>query len=321
MSVVMDLVYLLVFPGFLFLFAAGLFAEYVDRKLYAKIQNRVGPPIVQPFADFLKLLSKESIVPEAADRDVYVVAPLFGLAGVLTAILYVPVWSEEAVFAFQGDLVVVLFLLALPSFALFFGGWHSRNRFSDVGTLRTLTQLFGYEVPFFLACLAPAMAAGSWEISSVMQTLSTNPVALVLLLPGFAVGLLSLQAKLERVPFDAPEAETEIAGGSLVEYSGRKLALFKLTKDMELVVGAGFLSALFLGGPYPLVGVAGPIGGFVAFALKVLFVVVLLTVVKSAFARVRIEQAVGVFYKWAVGIAIVQMLIVIAAATAGIGGL
>ena len=321
MSVVMDLVYLLVFPGFLFLFAAGLFAEYVDRKLYAKIQNRVGPPIVQPFADFLKLLSKESIVPEAADRDVYLVAPLFGLAGVLTAILYVPVWAEEAVFAFQGDLVVVLFLLALPSFALFFGGWHSRNRFSDVGTLRTLTQLFGYEVPFFLACLAPAMAAGSWEISSVMGTLSTNPVALALLLPGFAVGLLSLQAKLERVPFDAPEAETEIAGGSLVEYSGRKLALFKLTKDMELVVGAAFLSALFLGGPYPLVGVAGPIGGFVAFALKVLFVVVLLTVVKSAFARVRIEQAVGVFYRWAVGIAIVQMLIVIAAATAGIGGL
>jgi len=321
MSVAMDLVYLLVFPGFLFLFAAGMFVEYLDRKLYATIQNRVGPPIVQPFADFLKLLSKESIVPEAADRDVFVVAPLFGMAGVLTAILYVPVWAEEAVFAFQGDLVVVLFLLSVPSFALFFGGWHSRNRFSDVGTLRTLTQLFGYEVPFFLACLAPAMAAGTWEISGVMGTLVETPIALVLLLPGFFVGLLSLQAKLERVPFDVPEAETEIAGGSLVEYSGRKLALFKLTKDMELVVGAGFLSALFLGGPHPLVGVAGPIGGFVAFALKVLFVVVLLTVLKSAFARLRIEQAVGVFYRWAVGIAIVQMLIVIAAASAGIGGL
>jgi NADH-quinone oxidoreductase subunit H len=321
MSVAMDIVYLLVFPGFLFLFAAGMFVEYIDRKLYAKVQNRVGPPIVQPFADFLKLLSKESIVPEAADRDVYLVAPLFGMAGVLTAILYVPVWAEEAVFAFQGDLVVVLFLLSIPSFALFFGGWHSRNRFSDIGTLRTLTQLFGYEVPFFLACLAPALAAETWEISGVTKALGTNPVSLALLLPGFFVGLLSLQAKLERVPFDAPEAETEIAGGSLVEYSGRKLALFKLTKDMEMVVGAGFLSALFLGGPHPLVGVAGPIGGFVAFALKVLFVVVLLTVIKSAFARVRIEQSVGVFYKWAVGIAIVQLLIVIAAASAGIGGL
>ncbi|MFQ3293065.1 MAG: NADH-quinone oxidoreductase subunit H [Halobacteriales archaeon] len=321
MSVAMDLVYLFVFPGFLFLFAAGLFVEYVDRKLYATVQNRVGPPIVQPFADFLKLLSKESIVPEAADRDVFVVAPLFGMAGVLTAILYVPVWGAEAVFAFQGDLVVVLFLLSVPSFALFFGGWHSRNRFSDIGTLRTLTQLFGYEVPFFLACLAPALAAGTWEISSVMGTLVETPIALVLLLPGFFVGLLSLQAKLERVPFDAPEAETEIAGGSLVEYSGRRLALFKLTKDMELVVGAGFLSALFLGGPHPLVGVAGPIGGFVAFALKVLLVVILLTVLKSAFARLRIEQAVSVFYRWAVGIAIVQMLIVIAAASAGIGGL
>jgi NADH-quinone oxidoreductase subunit H len=321
MSFAMDLVYLFVFPGFLFLFAAAMFVEYVDRKLYAKIQNRVGPPIVQPFADFVKLLAKESVVPEAADRDVFVVAPLFGLAGVLTAILYVPIWSAEAAFAFQGDLVVVLFLLALPSFALFFGGWHSRNPFSEVGTLRTLTQLFGYEVPFFLACLSPALAAETWEISGVMQAVGTNPVTLLLLLPGFVVGLISLQAKLERVPFDAPEAKSEIVGGSLVEYSGRKLALFHLTKYMEFVVGAAFLSALFLGGPYPLLGVAGPIGGFVAVALKVLFVVVLLTVVKSAFARIRIEQAVSVFYKWAVGIALAQMLIVILGSVAGIGGL
>ncbi|MFW5895901.1 MAG: complex I subunit 1 family protein [archaeon] len=321
MGIAMDLVYLLVFPGFLFLSTAGMAVQYVDRKLYAKVQNRVGPPAVQPFADFLKLLSKESIVPEAAERDVFVVAPLFGLAGVLTAILYVPVWGPEAVFAFQGDLVVVLFLLSIPSFALFFGGWHSRNRFSDVGTLRTLTQLFGYEVPFFLACLAPAMAAESWEISTVMTTLAESPLALVLLLPGFFVALLSLQAKLERVPFDAPEAESEIVGGALVEYSGRKLALFHMTKDIEFVVGAGFLSALFLGGTAPLYGIAGPVGGFVAFALKVLFVVVLLTVAKAAFARVRIEQSVGVFYKWAVGIAIVQLLIVIAAASANVGGL
>ena len=321
MGVATDLVYLFVFPGFLFLFVAGLFVEYVDRKLYATIQNRVGPPIVQPFADFLKLLSKESIVPEAAERNVYVVAPLFGLAAVLTSILYVPIWAEEAVFAFQGDLVVVLFLLSIPSFGLFFGGWHSRNPFSDVGTLRVLTQLFGYEVPFFLACLAPAMVAGSWEISGVMQSIGGNPVTLLLLAPGFFVGLLSLQAKLERVPFDAPGAKTEIVGGSLVEYSGRRLALFKLTKDIELVVGAAFLSALFLGGPYPLVGIAGPIGGFVAFAVKVLLVVIILTVIKAAFARLRIEQSVSVFYKWIVGIAIAQMVIIIVAASAGIGGM
>lgn len=321
MNITTNLIALFVFPGLLFLFVSGLFVEYVDRKLYAKIQNRIGPPIVQPFADFIKLLSKESIVPEAADRAVYSVAPLFGFAGVLTAILYIPIWGEQATIAFQGDLVVVLFLLSIPSFALFFGGWHSRNRFSDVGALRTMTQLFGYEVPFFLACLAPAVVAGSWEVSAVMQSIGTEPITLGILLPGFFVGLLSLQAKLERVPFDAPEAKTEIADGSLVEYSGRKLALFKLTKDMELVVGAAFLTALFLGGPYPLIGSIGAIGGFVMFAVKILLVVILLTVLRAAFARLRIEQVVTVFYKWIAGLAILQMVIIIAAAGFNLGGI
>ncbi|CCQ34134.1 Membrane bound hydrogenase subunit mbhM protein [Halorhabdus tiamatea SARL4B] len=309
------LLYLLVFPGFAFLFTYALAAEYVDRKLYARVQNRVGPPPLQPLADFLKLLAKESAVPEDATARIYKAAPLTGLAGVLTAMLYIPVWSETAAMSFEGDLVVVLFLLSLPSFSLFFGGWYSGNVFSQVGTTRTITQLFGYEIPFFLACFAPAVAAGTLELSGIVAFVGSNPLHMLVFLPAFVVGLLSLQAKLERIPFDAPEAESELATGALVEYSGRKLALFHLTKDVELVVGAALLSALFLGGPYPVgsvEGVAGAALGIAVFLVKTLAIVAVLSILRGVLARLRIEQVLSVFYRWLVPIGLAQIGIVLA---------
>ncbi|WP_158854717.1 complex I subunit 1 family protein [Halorhabdus sp. CUG00001] len=308
------LLYLLVFPGFAFLFAYGLTAEFLDRKLYARLQNRVGPPPLQPLADFLKLLSKESVVPENATARIYNAAPLTGLAGVFTAMLYIPVWTEQAAFAFEGDLVVVLFFLSLPSFSLFFGGWYSGNVFSRIGTTRTITQLFGYEIPFFLAAFAPAVAAGSLSTSEITTFIGANPWYVAVLLPAFAIALLSLQAKLERIPFDIPEAETELATGTLVEYSGRKLALFRLTKDVELVVGAALLSALFLGGPYPAGAIEGTVGiaaGVVIFLAKTLAVIALLTVLKAVVARLRIEQMVGVFYRVLVPVTLAQIAVVL----------
>ncbi|MFW5917867.1 MAG: complex I subunit 1/NuoH family protein [Haloferacaceae archaeon] len=319
MSLEMDLaaglLYLLVFPGFAFLFSYALAAEYVDRKLYARLQNRVGPPPLQPLADFLKLLAKESAVPENATARIYKAAPLTGLAGVLTAMLYIPVWSETATMSFEGDLVVVLFLLSLPSFSLFFGGWYSGNVFSQVGTTRTITQLFGYEIPFFLAAFAPAVAAGSLELSSVVAFVGANPLHMLVFLPAFAIGLLSLQAKLERIPFDAPEAESELATGALAEYSGRKLALFRLTKDVELVVGAALLSALFLGGPYPvgsIEGIAGAGLGMAVFLAKTLAIVAVLAILRGVLARLRIEQVLDVFYRWLVPIGLLQIGLVLA---------
>jgi len=323
-----SLFYMLVFPGFVFLFGYAFVAEYADRKLYARLQNRVGPPLVQPFADFVKLLSKESIVPENAEETIFEAAPIVALAGVLTPILYVPVWSAEAALAFQGDLVVVLFLLTIPSFALIFGGWHSRNAFGQIGTVRTLTQLFGYEIPFFLACLAPAVAAGTWSISGIASFVASSPLYIPVFAVGFVVALLSLQAKLERIPFDVPEAETELVTGALVEYSGRKLALFRLTKNIELVVGAALLSALFLGGPYPAgaiagaagtagtVGIAGAILGFAVFLVKTLVIVFALTILRAVLARFRIEQVVSVFYLWLVPLALAQLALVLVVGTA-----
>ena len=315
-NILLAVLYLLVFPGFLFLFFYGLFCEYFDRKLYARMQNRVGPPLFQPFADFVKLLAKEDIIPEKADKGMFSMVPLFAFAGVLTAILYIPIWRTDAVLSFEGDLVIVLFLLTIPSFALFFAGWHSTNLFSQIGAVRTVTQLFGYEIPFFFACLAPALIMGTWSISGILSQTVIRPEVLILLILAFIIAVISLHAKLERVPFDAPEAETEIAGGSLVEYTGRRLAIFRLMFNIKMVICAALITALFLGGPVLFPAVPGPefidyLLGFVAFLLKTLFVVFLLTMMRTVFARVRIDQLLKFCYGWLIPLSIVQFLLLI----------
>ncbi|MFA6549660.1 MAG: complex I subunit 1 family protein, partial [Candidatus Margulisiibacteriota bacterium] len=155
---------ILVFPGFIFLSVLGLFAEYFDRKLYARLQNRVGPPWFQPLADFIKLLSKSEIIPEEADRRMFVLAPVFALAATATAFLYIPLWSASSLFSFQGDLIVVLYLLTIPTLTFFLGGWYSRSLYATIGAIRSITQLFAYEIPLLLGVLAPALLASSWSL-------------------------------------------------------------------------------------------------------------------------------------------------------------
>ncbi|MDD5594031.1 MAG: NADH-quinone oxidoreductase subunit H, partial [Candidatus Margulisbacteria bacterium] len=158
---------ILIFPGFLFLSVVSLFAEYVDRKLYARLQNRVGPPWFQPLADFIKLLGKEDIVPQEADRSMFNLSPIFALAAVVTAFLYIPLWGTHALYSFKGDLIVVLYLLTIPTLTFFLGGWYSRSLFSAIGAVRSITQLFAYEIPLFISILAPALLANTWSLSEM----------------------------------------------------------------------------------------------------------------------------------------------------------
>ena len=299
MQIAMPLIHIVVFPGFLFLVASGLALAWVDRKLVARFQNRVGPPVFQPLADLIKLLAKEDIIPEHASRAMFTLMPLVGLAGVIAAIIYIPLWGMQALHHFEGDLIVVLYLLTLPAFSLFLGGWYAHNPFATVGASRVLTQLFGYEVPFLLACLAPGVAAGSWNIS-VITTYQGQNGWLVLWVPvAFAVAVVSLIGKLERIPFDIPQAKTEIVTGPEVEYTGRRLAVLKLMFLAETVVAAVLIAALFLGGPHfwwipyhTLPAWVSAIVGMVVVSVKVLLLVFFLALTKAALARLRIEQMV-----------------------------
>ncbi len=308
------LVYIFLFPGFLFLLAYAFFLEFLDRKIYARMQNRVGPPLLQPFADFVKMLGKEVIDPKGVDRRAFDVAPILALAAVMTAFLYVPIVGNSPL-AFQGDLVLVLYLLTLPTIALFLIGWLSRNVYSTIGGVRAVTQLFIYEVPFYLAMLAPALMAGTWSISGIVAWQQRNLWFALFQPIGLIVGLIGLQAKLERTPFDIPEAETEIVAGPTTELTGRRLALMKLTTDVSLVVGSALISALFLGGPL-LPWTFSPdwlgwIVGFGVFLVKTLAVLLVLTSIRTATGRIRIDQLNDVGWKYLATAAIVQVAIVL----------
>jgi len=314
MDPLLVIVYILVAPGFLFLLAYAFFFQFLDRKIAARMQNRVGPPLLQPFADFIKMLGKEVIDPDGVDRKAFDVAPILALAAVMTAFLYVPIVGNSPL-AFQGDLVLVLYLLTVPTIVLFLLGWLSRNVYATVGGVRAVTQMFIYEVPFFLALLAPALMAGSWSISEIVAWEQTNYWFLILQPIGFVVALIGLQAKLERTPFDIPEAETEILAGPTTELTGRRLALMKLTMDVSLVVGSGLVAALFLGGPLlPWTVVPNWLGwivGFLVFFAKTLAILLILSSIKVATGRIRIDQLNDIGWKYLASAAIVQVALVL----------
>lgn len=313
------LFYILVFPGFLFVTFAALAVQWVDRKLTARMQKRVGPPFLQPFADLIKLLTKEDIVPKKADGVMFSALPVVGLAAVLTAAIYIPVYIIDPPTAFGVDLLIVLYLLSVPTLALFLAGWHSSNLYGQVGSMRAITQMISYEIPFFIAMLAPAMLAGTWALAGIVEYQSEHfwllfsPVALA-----FVIAIISLQGKLERLPFDTPEAETELVGGPLADYSGRRYGLFRLMVDVEMVVGAALIAVLFLGGPGFFADTSGmnwfaaDIIGFLAILVKTLAVVLILTAIKAAVARFRIDQVVKVSYRVMIPLALLQLFIIIA---------
>ena len=313
MAVLRTLLYLLVYPGVLFLFLYSTFCEWFDRKVYARLQNRMGPThtgrfgLLQPIADFIKLLAKEDIVPEAADKRLFTVLPAIGLAVVSTAGLLLPVWNFDLArptwTSFPGDIVVILYLLSLPTLILFLAGWSSTNLFSTIGGSRVLTMLFGYEVPLFLSVLSPAILADSWRLAEIAAFYQARPALLLVNVVGFLVALVAVQAKLERTPFDIPHAETEIVGGTFTEYSGKKLALFRLTFDIEMVVASGLLAAVFLGG-FP----GGAVVGFIHFVVKTLFVIFLLSLLRALTSRIRVDQVVSFAWRYLAPLAVLQLL-------------
>lgn len=296
---------ILIFPGFLFLFIFSFIAEYVDRKFCARIQNRIGPPFFQPFADFVKLISKEQIIPEEADITVFKLMPYFALSASSTAILYIPIWATHSLFHFNGDIIVVLYLLTIPTLCYFLGGWYSRSVFSMIGAVRSLTQLFAYEVPLFLCILAPALLADTWSISEMVGFYNKHPGYWVFNLLGFIIALISLLGKLEKVPFDIPEAETEVVAGSFTEYGGQLLAFFRLSFNVEMVVVASLLAAVFL--PFGLH--LKPFFLFFFYLMQVFFIVILVSLLRSLFARLRLDQMIDFCWKYLAPLAFIQVLL------------
>lgn len=296
------IVALLLFPGGLSLLVFGLVYEFVDRKLVARYQNRIGPRWFQPLADMIKLLAKEEIIPSNVNKPLFILLPIVAVTAALTASLYVPMFGLKPAFSFQGDLVVVVYLLSMMTLCIGLAGANTEDRFSLVGATRALTQLFSYEAPFLLALLGPAIAMGTWTIGTINAGALQNSWWYIFLQPlGFAAAMIGLMGKLELPPFDAPEAETEIVAGAMTEYSGRGLALFHLGRDIELLIGLVLIASFFLG------GFANPFD----FLWKTLVLLLITAALQSLFARLRIDQTVGLWWRWGTILVLLQLIAII----------
>jgi NADH-quinone oxidoreductase subunit H len=296
---------ILLFPGLLFLVTFGMLGEFIDRKLYARMQNRKGPPLFQPLADFIKLIGKENIVPEEADRGMFRLMPILALVASVAAVIYIPLWKRGALFSFEGDVVVVLYFLTIPTVTFFLGGWYSRSVYSMIGAARTLAQLFAFEVPLFVSVLGPALLAGTWSLSRMTEFYAQHPSYMLFNIVGFAVAVISFLGKIEKTPFDIPEAETEIVAGNFTEFSGYLLAFFRTAINVEMIVGSSLIAAVFL--PFGL-GLS-PAAGFVIYVLKVLFIITLIALVHTIVARIRIDQMISVCWRVFAPLSFVQILI------------
>jgi len=331
MVTISDILSIAVFPGALFIVAYALYCNWLIRKTVARLQNRRGPMhtgyagILQPFADLVKLLAKEDITPGAANKTLFQSAPILILALPLAAVFLIPIqsltslWEYTPIASFEGDLVIVLFIFSLIVLNVFLAGWSSSNLFGAVGATRVALMTLAYEIPLVLLALGPAILAGSfsinkivaWEVTSVQQFLAAPSLWGLLLgvvmLIGFAICILSLLAELELRPFDMAEAETEIVHGWQVEFSGKKLALLVLGRDVKVVLASALLTSLFLGGP------TGPVlPPIIWFVLKTTFCVIILSNLSALFARFRIDQMLRWVWEYLTPLAVLQVMAIVA---------
>lgn len=288
----------------------GLFLMGFDRIVAARMQARIGPPLTQPFTDIRKLLAKENVVPENAIPWLFNYAPIIALASAITILLYLPIGGLAPVLSNGGDLILVMYLLTVPALALVVGGFVSGSPYATVGAQREMVTMIAYEFPLAIVIIAIAwkLAAAGIAFPFTFTSIQANPVW-GLVGPVGAVGLLLLlvvlivvtPAELSRIPFDTPEAETELAGGILVEYSGKNLALFSLTQGVKTVAMASLVVALFF--PYSLAAFIG-LAGISAAVIDILVYLLLITlvafisvsVIRVSMARFRINQVVSGYW-------------------------
>jgi len=309
----------------------GLIYKGIDRKISAHMQGRIGPPIRQPFRDIVKLFTKENIVPENAIPWIFNLAPLIGLVATITILLYLPIGgfapiATNATGSMFGDLILVLYLLMIPSLAMVIGGFSSGSPYATVGSQREMATMIAYEFPLAIIVVTFAWAIGSSGAAEggtfSLLAISSAPLWGSVGILGF-IGLIILllallivtPAELSKIPFDSPEAETEIAGGLLAEYSGRNLGIFYLTDAVKTVVMGSIIIALFF--PWNLTdffafeGIEwlGMILNVLFFLFK-LFIVILfsVTLIRVAIARLKIDQIVHTYWLWITLIALVGLI-------------
>ena len=306
--------YVLIFPGFLFCFLAGMLLCGIDRKLVAKMQKRVGPPILQPFYDFFKLCGKETIIPASASKTTFLMAPLVGLAAMVVIQLFIPVFSFSAFYG-MADVIVILYLLLIPAMSIILGGAASGSPYAGVGLSREMVTIISCELPLVLVLLAVAKTVGSamgtglcFSLSDIAayQAMNGSLITKLSMIPAAVAMLLIIPGETGNHPFDAAEAETEICEGLLAEYSGAPLGVFKLSHAIKMLTLTSLFAALFLGGLGT--GIVA-LDGIILFLLCVALTAVSISFVHAITARLKIEQIFKFYWTLVTGLALISLVL------------
>jgi NADH-quinone oxidoreductase subunit H len=322
----LQVIELLLFPGLTFFVWIAFAFEWLDRKTYARMQGRRGPVVtgpfglLQPVADFFKLASKEEIIPAQSDKFVLRWGPALYFAAPAIGIAFIPILGTQAILNHQLDLLFMLFILAFSTLMAAMLGYASAGRYSTIAIGRLVVQYTSYEVPLILSMITPAILAKSLSIGSTggVQGIVAAQGSLwyIFIAPvAFGIFIIASLAELEKPPFDIPSAKTEIVGGWMTEFSGNTLAYVKLTKSLSYVFLSALAVSLFLGGPGgPVISSNQNLQAFFYasyFLVKLFAVGFLIFVIKTALARVRIDQATKLFWTIITPLSLAQLAVAI----------
>ena len=307
--------HVLVFPGLLFCIVIGILLAGIHRKLVARMQNRVGPPLLQPWYDFLKCCGKETIIPRHAKRTIFLAAPVVGFAALITAALFIPVMNYSA-YSTGADLVVILYLLTLTSVAMIVGAAASGSPFAGVGLSREMVAMISYELPFVLVLLAVGTVAGSestlgctFSLGAILDWQNANGPMLFKwsMIPAALAMLFVIPCEIGMHPFDVAEAETEICEGTLAEYSGAPLGVFRLTHTVKMYVMTALFCALFLGGLSTGILVVDII---IVAVLCLVITFITMTIPHAICARFKVDQVFKFYWTVVAGLALISLILV-----------
>jgi len=307
--------HVLVFPGLLFCIVVGVLLAGIHRKLVARMQNRVGPPLLQPWYDFLKCCGKETIVPRHARRPIFLAAPVVGFAALVTAALFIPVMNYSA-FSTGADLVVILYLLTLTGVCMIVGAAASGSPFAGVGLSREMVAMISYELPFVLVLLAVGTVAGernimgcTFSLRNILDWQIANGPMLFKwsMIPAALAMLFVIPCEVGMHPFDVAEAETEICEGTLAEYSGAPLGVFRLTHIVKMYVMTALFCALFLGGLSTGILVLDIV---IVAVLCLVITFVTMSIPHAVCARFKVEQVFKFYWTVVAGLALISLILV-----------
>lgn len=295
--------------GFTFVGIALVILNWFERKMGGRIQSRYGPMhvgfhgILQTFADLLKLLQKEYIIPMGADKLLFMLAPFMVLVPAIFVFLVVPFSPKLVPIDFKYSLLFILIFPALSSFGILAAGWASNSKYSLIASVRTIGQMISYEIPRTLSALSVAMIAGSFSIVEIVEKQSYLWFFLLQPISFFLFFFASL-AEANRMPFDFTWAESELVSGFFTEYTGMRWALFFLGEYGALVSSCLVASLLFFGGWY------GPIfPGILWVIIKTAVLIVFSLWIRWTWPRLRIDQWIRFSWKFLIPLSIVNLLL------------